>query len=362
MEHLVFASLVATLAVVSGDPVVPTEDRVLVSYAYYRPRELTTPPKRLWSKCAFEGQLCGCTTEIRMGSAETAPTVKPQALLTNCTARMCWCKGHGGRLARYEQCSRNFDLFLRAGIVAAPAHVDFRVNVIGSSETPPALAGLDLLQHRVEVVPVPLAPTDLCVQGDVARQFFGEQGDGKGPYRRFFFINCSARGPFAAAGESWLAKFEAALSEPGLHLAGPVINCWQRKPHVQSWAWFADGAAAALMAQHCRCNGTRNEQISACELGISGRLLAGGNGIASLQPSYAGLDWTDSRNANCNGGKSPVGCSKSDPAKSLACVGADPCAEVFVKYGGTNLDLGFISRPLHERVQRLDSADNVCPS
>eukprot|EP00662_Eupelagonemidae_sp_cell21_P016261 gene16261-27584_t len=66
--------------------------------------------------------MCACTTQIRYGSAK-----RDEWLFLNCTS--CQCRGLGREAAQFEQCDRNFRLFLSRGVVRS-AEVDYIFNAI----------------------------------------------------------------------------------------------------------------------------------------------------------------------------------------------------------------------------------------
>ena len=327
----------------------------LVSYIYYRPDKLGEPLKQ-WSKCAFRDRLCGCSTSMKHGQGGEVGV--DDSGLTLCTEAMCYCRGSGGRQAQMDQCTSNLVFFVNHGLtpdlLANESQVTFLFNIVGDTVAPPELVEkAEMYPTKVLIKKVPMAMTDLCTQGNVVRA-------NKDTYSKFALINCSARGPYVTG---WLNKFENVFQEfNDVHLTGPVINCFEKQPHVQSWMWYADSVAAEIIASKCWCDGTRNEQIQQCEVGVSSALLASNSNIASLQPAYLRKDFRDPTNHQCNRGRSPVGCSKTDPPTSLACRGAQPCYEVFVKYGGNNIPLGFIPPITHERISALDSRGGVCTS
>eukprot|EP01061_Rhynchopus_euleeides_P015650 TRINITY_DN26643_c0_g1_i2.p2 TRINITY_DN26643_c0_g1~~TRINITY_DN26643_c0_g1_i2.p2 ORF type:complete len:356 (+),score=119.80 TRINITY_DN26643_c0_g1_i2:65-1132(+) len=322
----------------------------LVSYVYYRPTDIGEAARE-WNVCAFRNKLCGCSTQVRHDEGEPS---EPESRHTLCKGAVCYCQGNGGRHAQLEQCTDNLIHFVKHGITAEylmDYPITFLFNLVGDTEAPSELQELaSLFPEKVLIESVPHAMTDLCTQGNVIRRR-------RDKYNRFVLINCSARGPYVPA---WLDPFENVMRKSDVHLVGPVINCWVKQPHVQSWVWYADSAAADIIAAKCTCDGKRNDQIRACELGVSAALLESGSNIASLQPSYDGLEFREGANSRCNHGKSPTGCSKTDPPSSLACKGAQPCHEVFVKYGGNNLVLGFTPPATHRRVQELDDRGGYC--
>ena len=321
--------------------------KTLISYVYYHPG--TVPlAHREWSKCAFKGKLCGCSTMVKHGEDMVAQNVSSR--LTPCKGRICYCKDSGSRQAQLDQCRDNLLHFVRQALTpeTLARDVDFLFNIVGATQAPPELRrAAEAHPGRITVDSVPSAVTDLCTQGGVVR-------GNKATYDRFMLINCSARGPYV---RDWLGVFEQALDRTRrVHLVGPSVNCWQKQPHVQSWVWYADGVAADLIADRCVCDGKRNDQIRECELGVSSALLQQRQNFASLQKPYAGYDWADEKHQRCNYGKSPIACSKSDPVLSLGCKGFEPCSEVFVKFGGNNLALGFMPVQAAANVAVLDES------
>ena len=341
---LLWKSLLVTITLC----VIDVRGKTLISYVYHSPNKLRNTLE--WSKCATKGKMCGCDSAIKDISENI---VEEGTLLTRCNSIVCLCKGNGGRSAKRQQCLRNLEFFLKNAIHIDPTTHDFLFNIVGETIVPDILVEAAAHHPNIEIRRVPMAVTDLCTQGNVARQ--------SPKYKRYLFINCSARGPFfnPKATSSWIQPFEDKISE-GHHLVGPVINCWKRVPHVQSWVWYADDIAAKAISDNCFCNGTRNDQITKCELNVSKVLLQNNNGIASLQPSYSGRDWLDPSMRNCNKGRSPVACSRKDLTDSLGCIGANICEEVFVKYGGTNIPLGVVSEITHNRVTGYDNGTLQC--
>eukprot|EP01063_Lacrimia_lanifica_P019834 TRINITY_DN2724_c0_g2_i1.p1 TRINITY_DN2724_c0_g2~~TRINITY_DN2724_c0_g2_i1.p1 ORF type:complete len:369 (+),score=112.88 TRINITY_DN2724_c0_g2_i1:37-1143(+) len=346
MRVCVWAAVVSVAAAAyDGKP----RERTLVSYVYYKPAEpvrvnVTQP----YEPCGFEGGLCGCAEGYGFRGDGVDRTAT--APLTPCNTSKCYCEKHGGRVAVYRQCTSNLEFFVAHGVTQylhrQDMDVDFLFNVPGETEVPESL-GLLASAHpeRVKIAHPKASNTDLCTQGDVVRH-------NKGNYTRFALINCSGRGPYK---ENWLEAFEGRRrSGKDVHLVGPVINCWVNQPHVQSWAWYADETAAEFIAAQCECGQRRNLAISKCEIAVSTELLKAGENIASMQPAYTGLDFKKKENLRCGRGKSPVSCQRHDPHDSPACRGSDPCEEIFVKYGGSNIQLGFIPAKLHENVRAVE--------
>eukprot|EP01060_Flectonema_neradi_P017951 TRINITY_DN24785_c0_g1_i1.p1 TRINITY_DN24785_c0_g1~~TRINITY_DN24785_c0_g1_i1.p1 ORF type:complete len:363 (+),score=30.16 TRINITY_DN24785_c0_g1_i1:49-1089(+) len=343
MKGAIFRALAALVIICIA------EGKTLISYVYHRPANFTNSLE--WKKCATRGKLCGCDTAIRDKVERDVPE---GVILTKCDSVVCMCKGNGGRSAQREQCLRNLNFFLDKALALDPAEHHFLFNIVGETIIPETLIEAAATHSNIEIDRVPMAITDLCTQGNVVRNRSSQ-------YKRIMFINCSARGPFfqPGNGNSWLKPFEEKIST-GAHLVGPVINCWKSQAHVQSWVWYADEVAAKVISEGCICGGSRNDQIKSCELGVSAALLKSGNAIASLQPSYNNRDWFDPSMRNCNQGRSPVACSRKDLNNSLGCIGAHLCEEVFVKYGGNNIPLGFTPEITHNRVTQYDEAPTTC--
>lgn len=143
-------------------------------------------------------------------------------------------------------------------------------------------------------------------------------------YTHFVFVNSSVRGPFVPTymHESWTQLLLSALSND-VKLVGPTISCEAASskgllkrinPHVQSYTVGTDriGLGVLLQSDVFECRPDIQETIFHSELGVSKAILDAGYNIAALMTRYAGVDWRNMTNWQCNSGVNPYVLNAND--------------------------------------------------
>lgn len=139
------------------------------------------------------------------------------------------------------------------------------------------------------------------------------------PYKYFFWVNSSVRGPFLPpylqGKMHWTQPFVAKLNTR-VKLVGSTINCGglfgypeSDIPHVQSYvvATDADGMAILNASESVfRCYLKFHDVIMHSEIGASLAMYQAGYSIDSLMLRYKDVNWRQESSKNCNSKFNPL--------------------------------------------------------
>jgi hypothetical protein len=284
-----------------------------------------------------------------------------------------------------DQEVRNINFFAQHGVLPANTSTRFftgvdyvflrqgRVDVPSTCNT----------QDNVRSVIVPPGPCDLCAHARVL-EHLGVAGPGavSTQYSQVIMLNSGTRGPFNDAspdGAVWVDVASAAGSRKWApHTVSSVLFSLERVPHPQSYFLsvprFAFGVIFAVFNGTCR-SATKLQCIASGEIQIAHFLFGHGIAVYSLAQRRLLHNFTEVAVMASEVIRAPVELHLQPKQEQVTAYMAamkrqrtrflnptmmwtDPCAAVFVKFGGDVWERGKISAEVLRAVQRLTDFQN----
>lgn len=220
--------------------------------------------------------------------------------------------------------------------------------------------------------------SDLCAFAKLFDEAMGGIGVISSRYSYVVLMNAGARGPFVSKTDTfWIDTFAAGGKQNITHssdlsVSGPTISS-EISIHVQSYTIGVPTTNNAFQLLHealqiCRTNPTKPQIIIEVEVALGLRLLDAGVPLFSLSRRHLVTDrkdaeeyatqlmnWTSSQTNKRSRGGNYV--QQLNPTFH----DVNPCAAVFVKYGGMVLAVGGLPDVVSRRVEQLTMLQQSSP-